>query len=68
MATASRWTKIFTVSSFAFSPQLLADCPGHVLYAPQPIVDGWLGILPHAMDRGNAKLRGEAQQRSHICT
>jgi hypothetical protein len=68
MTTASRWPKIFTVSDFAFSLQLLADCPGHVFYAPQPIVDGWLGILPHATNKENAKLHDEAQQCSRICT
>jgi hypothetical protein len=64
MATASRWTKIFTVSSFAFSLQLLADCSGHVLYVPQPIVDEWLGILPHGGDTMKPTLHDEVQRHS----
>ena len=67
MATASGRTKVFTVSSFAFSLQLLANRSGHELCVLHSIVDVWIGILPHATDRGNAKLRGEAQQRSRIC-
>ena len=68
MATASRDAKIVTVSCFASSLQLLPDCPGHVLCAPQPIVDGWLGILPHVRNTMKPMLHDEVQLRIRICT